>query len=360
MSLTRRYVIALSFDKTHQVEGTGMPMIRAAFAFFAALAAFAAAPVSAAPPPASLQASDQPFRRGVNALGYDPYWTDASKRRFQWRHFTEIRKAGFDFVRVPLMAFRHMDAQNRLDPVWLAKLDDVVREAQKAGLGIILDEHDFDPCSEDVAMCRQRLPAFWRQVAPRFANAPRSVAFELLNEPHGKLDAPTWNSLFAELLGVVRQTNPTRIVVVGPTSWNSYKELPTLKLPADPNLLVTFHYYEPFHFTHQGATWAGEEVKHLHGITWGTDADRATVASDFDQVAAWSKANNRPILLGEFGAFDKSGTPIELRAAWTADIRSEAERHGFGWGYWQFEGDFVVWDMANQRWVEPIRKALIP
>ena len=41
-------------------------------------------------------------------------------------------------------------------------------------------------------------------------------------------------------------------------------------------------------------------------------------------------------------------------------VRSEAERRGFGWAYWQFEGDFVVWDMAKQQWVEPIRKALIP
>ena len=211
-----------------------------------------------------------------------------------------------------------MGADNRLDPAWLAKLDDVVREAQKAGLGIILDEHDFNPCSEDVAMCRVKLSAFWRQVAPRYANAPRNVAFELLNEPHDKLDAATWNALFADLLAVVRQSNPTRIVVVGPTSWNSLHELPSMKLPADPNLLVTFHYYDPFHFTHQGATWAGEEVKHLHGITWGTDSDRAAIASDFDQVAAWSKANDRPILLGEFGVYDKSGTPIELRAAWTA------------------------------------------
>jgi endoglucanase len=209
-------------------------------------------------------------------------------------------------------------------------------------------------------MCRVRLPAFWRQVAPRYANAPRSVAFELLNEPHGQLDAANWNALFAELLGIVRQTNPTRIVVVGPTSWNSFKELQNLKLPVDLNLLVTFHYYDPFHFTHQGAGWAGEEVKKLHGVTWGTNADRAAVATDFDQVAAWSKANNRPILLGEFGAYDKSGTPIDLRAAWTSHVRSEAERHGCGWGYWQFDGDFVVWDMEKQRWVEPIRQALIP
>ena len=85
-----------------------------------------------------------------------------------------------------------------------------------------------------------------------------------------------------------------------------------------------------------------------------------TIRADFDQVVAWSKANNRPILLGEFGAYDKSGTPLAMRVDWTSTIRGEAERHGFGWAYWQFDGDFIVWDMAGQRWVEPILKALIP
>src|SRR3954451_7645524 len=163
------------------------------------------------------------FRKGVNVLGYDPYWSDESKRRFQWRHFNEIRRGGFDFVRLNLQAFRHMDANNHLDAAWLAKLDDVVRHAQQAGLGVIIDEHDFNACSEDLDVCRTKLSAFWEEVAPRFAKAPRNVALELLNEPHDKLNGEPWNVLFAQVLGTVRQSNPTRIVVVGPTHWNSLK-----------------------------------------------------------------------------------------------------------------------------------------
>jgi endoglucanase len=324
----------------------------------AALVATSVAPAhaQAAQPRTEFQS---PFHRGVNVLGYDPYWNDLAKRRFQWRHFGEIRKAGFDFVRLNLAAFRHMDAQNRLEPAWLAKLDDVVREAQKAGLGIIVDEHDFNQCSDSVPTCRVKLMAFWDQVAPRYSKAPRSVAFEILNEPHAALDAAAWNSLFAELLADVRKTNPTRIVVVGPTSWNSLKELPTLQLPNDPNLLVTFHYYEPFHFTHQGASWV-PEVTNLHGITWGSEADRAALRADFDTVGAWAAANHRPILLGEFGAYDKSGTPTDLRVAYTAAVRCEAQRHGFGWAYWQFDSDFIAWDMKTDSWVKPIKDALIP
>ena len=332
-----------------------------AAALCALAALVSASPTYAAPPAApTLSQSDQPFHRGVNVLGYDPYWTEGGKRRFEWRHFAEIRKAGFDFVRVNLQAFRHMDDQNRLEPQWLAKLDDVVREARKAGLGVILDEHDFNACSQDVESCRSKLLAFWRAVAPRYANAPRNVAFELLNEPHDKLNGEPWNDLLGQALATVRQSNPTRIVVVGPTHWNSLADLPLLKLPADQNLLVTFHYYEPFHFTHQGAGWVGEEVKNLHGITWGSATDRAAMRADFEKVTAWAVANHRPILLGEFGAYDKSGTPVELRAAYVEAARIEAERRGFSWAYWQFEGDFVVWDMPNQRWAGPIRSALVP
>jgi endoglucanase len=326
-----------------------------------ALLTLAAACAAAPERPASAAAAPQAatFRRGVNVLGYDPFWDAGARGRFQPRHLTEIKRAGFDFVRVNLQAFRHMDAENRLEPQWLAKLDGVVRDAGRAGLGVILDEHDSDACSKDVPMCRHKLPAFWRQIAPRYRHAPRSVAFELLNEPHANLDAETWNAFIPELLAVVRATNPTRTVVIGPTSWNSLAQLPNLHLPEnDRNILVTFHFYEPFRFTHQGASWT--DLKALRGVTWGSAADYAALRGDFEKVAAWARVNRRPILLGEFGAYDGSGTPIEMRAAYTAAAAREAERQGFGWAYWQFDSDFIVWDMRRDGWVTQIRDALLP
>lgn len=300
-----------------------------------------------------------PIKRGVNVLGYDPIWKDPAQGRFQDKHFGEISKAGFDFIRVNLHAFRHMDADNRLPAAWFERVDWIVREAGEAGLSVILDEHDFNACAEDAASCRTRLAAFWRQVAPRYADAPASVLFEPLNEPHGPLDAPTWNALFADLLAIIRETNPTRTVVVGPTRWNNFRELGTLKLPEDDrNLLVTYHYYDPFRFTHQGTSWT--DLKDLRGVTWGSDEDKAQLKADFDQVATWARANNRPILLGEFAAYDRAGTPVAMRAAYAAAVAREAERHGFAWAYWQFDSDFILWDMDKDGWVDPILDALIP
>lgn len=316
----------------------------AALFFVSANAAFAQAPA---------------LHRGVNLLGYDPIWIDPSKARFKQAYFKAIHDAGFDFIRVNLQAFRHMKQDGALEDAWLKRLDWVVGNATAAGLSVILDEHDFELCSNDAATCRIALGNFWKQVAPRYRNAPPSVLFELLNEPHAQLDADHWNALLADMLAIVRRTNPTRTVVIGPTQWNSLDQLPTLKLPEnDRNILVTFHYYEPFRFTHQGASWTN--MTGVHGVTWGSAADRARLAADFAKVAAWSKASGRPVLLGEFGAYDKSGTPIELRAAYVNAVAREAEKNGFPWAYWQFDSDFIVFDVTKDQWIKPILDALVP
>lgn len=321
-----------------------------------------AAPIAqAAPPPGSGPAwqTAKTLKRGVNIIGYDPMWRDPATARFKPRHFEIIRKGGFDFVRVVLQSFDHMDAQNRLDPEWLATLDGVVQQATAAGLGVILDEHDFNRCSEAPDACEPKLLAFWQQIGARYRNAPDTVLFELLNEPHAPLDAVRWNAMLAKLIPAVRATNPRRTLVIGPTQWNNLEQLPSLKLPADDrNILVTFHSYEPFRFTHQGASWAGETAS-LKNIPF-TKADEARIRADYDKVAAWSKANDRPVLMGEFGAYEKSGTPVADRARYTATVRREAEAHGFPWAYWQFDSDFIVYDIDRDQWVEPIRAALIP
>ncbi|MDR6533274.1 endoglucanase [Caulobacter rhizosphaerae] len=295
--------------------------------------------------------------RGVNVLGYDPLWKDPAKGRFQMRHFKTIKDGGFNTVRLNLHAFEHMDADNRLDPAWLKTLDQVVDAALAQKLTVILDEHDFNVCGEDPAACKPKLVAFWKQIGEHYRDAPDQVVFELLNEPCKGLTDEVWNAWVAELLPVVRATNPTRNVVVGPAFWNNISHLDQLKLPeGDRHLIATVHYYLPMEFTHQGASWnpATPET----GVTWGTDAERRRMKADFDGVQAWAKAHGRPMLLGEFGAYDKGD--MASRAAYTAAAAREAEARGWAWAYWQFDSDFIAYDIGKDAWVEPIRKALVP
>ena len=301
------------------------------------------------PPPA--------LKRGVNVLGYDPIWKDPAQARFQMRHLQAIRDGGFDHVRLNLHAFEHMDAEGKLPARWFKTLDEVLAASMNAGLQVIIDQHNFMDCAKAIDTCRSKLKAFWRQVAPRYKDAPDAVLFEILNEPNGAAD-PLWNDILAENLQIIRETNPKRRVVVGPKFWNSMDHLDSLKLPeSDRNLVVTFHYYSPFPFTHQGAHWV-EEFKNVSGITWGTVAEREQIGKDFDKVKAWAQKNNRPILLGEFGALETGA--LAQRVAWTSTVARAAEARGFGWSYWQFDSDFIVCDMKADGWVKPILNALVP
>lgn len=131
-----------------------------------------------------------------------------------------------------------------------------------------------------------------------------------------------------------------------------------LDLPEDDrNIILTVHYYSPMDFTHQGAAWAGRKDK--TGIEWtGTEQEKDAVQRDFAKAQAWAKQHNRPVLLGEFGVYDKA--PMESRVRYLAFVTRTAEELGWSWAYWQFDSDFILYDVNNDKWVEPILKALIP
>ena len=296
--------------------------------------------------------------RGVNILGYDPIWRDATRAKFQERHFQRIHEGGFHTVRVNLQAFSHMDADNRLDPAWLKTLDWAVQTALTNHLTVILDEHDYNKFAHDADGCTPKLLAFWEQVAGYFERAPETVLFEILNEPNGQLTSARWNTLLKQALAVIRRTNPARNVVIGPASWNSINSLASLELTADDrHIIVTVHYYLPMEFTHQGARW-NKATASLSGVTWGTKPERQRLQKDLARVQQWSAAQHRPILLGEFGAYEKGD--LESRVRYTAAVARTAESLGWAWTYWQFDGDFIVFDMAKDDWVHPIWKALVP
>ncbi|MRH01938.1 cellulase family glycosylhydrolase [Xanthomonas sontii] len=311
--------------------------------------------------PAPRARADDAFARlgrGVNILGYDPLWNDPAKARFRPPLYRTIRDGGFRTVRVNLQAFAHMDADNRLDPTWLKTLDTVVDQATAAGLNVILDEHDFHPCAADAAVCRTKLLAFWSQIAPRYRHAPPSVLFEILNEPNGQMTSAVWNDLLHDALQIIRRDNPTRTVVVGPASSNSFTALDSLRLPDDDaHLLVTVHYYNPFRFTHQGAPWAPADIRDHTGVSWGSAADRTKLYGEFDRIAAWAKAHHRQVLLGEFGAYEQA--PPADRLAWTVAVVNAAEKRHFAWAYWEFEGSFGAYDIDRGQWVAPLHHALV-
>jgi len=298
--------------------------------------------------------------RGVNILGWDALWQDPARSQFKAVHFKLIHEAGFQHVRINLHPLRDgkPDASGKLRDEFFKTMDWAVDQALANGLTVILDFHDDLAISPDPEGKRKEFLDSWTAIAEHSKNRPDTVLFEILNEPAAKFTHESWHAYWQAALAVIRKSNPQRTVILGPANWNGVGELDNLKLPDnDRNLIATVHYYNPFPFTHQGTPWTGQKDK--IGVTWaGTESEIKAIEQDFAKVVRWSKQNNRPIYIGEFGTYEKAD--MASRIAWTAHVASQMEKQGWSWGFWQFADNFAVFDMKNQKWVEPIRDALIP
>jgi aryl-phospho-beta-D-glucosidase BglC (GH1 family) len=281
--------------------------------------------------------------------------------RVEEEYFDLIQSAGFDSVRIPVRWSAHAakEAPYTIDPEFFDRVEWVVKQALSHRLFAVLNMHHYEEIFKHPDEHEARYLAIWKQIAERFKDCPGALYFELLNEPHDKLGVDKWNKLIPKALAVVRQTNPTRNVVVGPADWNSVKALQSLVLPeGDENLIGTFHYYSPFQFTHQGAGWTGGNANKWLGTKWtGTPAERQAVINDLDKALAWSVEHRIPVYMGEFGAYSKAD--MESRARWTRFVAEEAAKRKIGFGYWEFCAGFGVYDPDKKVWREPLKEALL-
>ncbi|MFC4808576.1 glycoside hydrolase family 5 protein [Paenibacillus sp. GCM10023250] len=311
----------------------------------------------------------------------------------QESYFKTIREAGFETVRVPIKWSAHADAKApyAIDAAFAARIDWVVGQALEQELNVVLNVHHYDELYVDPAEQEARFLAIWKQISARYKELPGKVYLELLNEPHGSLTWSKWNRLLKKTLDAIRSEDPWHTVIVGSVNYSNYADLPSLDIPDDErNAIATFHYYDPFPFTHQGAEWSGPEIGTV-GVEWPGPPARQTdpvpeakqvkwvdewfrdynanpaetnpagpnaIVSAFDKVDAWAKEHRRPVWLGEFGAYSKADMPS--RARWTAFVRGEAEKRGFGWAYWEFSAGFGVYDPAVNQYRQELLDALIP
>ena len=304
--------------------------------------------------------------RGVN-LGN---WLDAPKFSLEGRSpwgteitaadFANIGQKGFDHIRIPMRFSEYLTADNRVSPEFMAKAKWAVEQTIANGMIAIIDVHHFDSIIANPHAHFPALKNIWEDISLAFKDYPDSlVLFELLNEPNDKLTIELWNIFPAQLIEIIRRTNPTRPILLGTADWGGFGSLKALKIPDDEHLIITLHYYSPHQFTHQGASW-NEGSAAWRGTRWtGTLAQKLAMKSDFQEVADYAKANNLNIHIGEFGAYSDGGrTNYNDRVLWTKYVAELCNHFGFSFAYWEYSSGFGLFDPVAQRWHEELTAAL--
>lgn len=259
--------------------------------------------------------------------------------------FTVIKAAGFDTIRLPVRWSSHAlaAAPYTIDATFLARVRHVVETARKAGLNIILNLHHYDEMATAPAAHAERFAGLWKQIAAAFADEPEaSVWFELMNEPNGALDDSNLKAVLTPALAAVRATNRTRPVIIGGQKWSGVPSLETLQLPDDANLVVTIHTYDPFNFTHQGATWISPTPP--LGRVFGSAADYRELDANLATVRAYMQRTGRQVFVGEYGANDNPAIPLAQRILYYGAVSSAYASIGVQSCAWAYANTFKLRD----------------
>ena len=292
---------------------------------------------------------ESPFREGS--------WGTTLKEEY----LKLIKEAGFDHVRIPIRwsDYTASAPPYRIKESFLKRIDQIIDQTEYYGLSAVINIHHYEEIMINPEDHKERFLAIWEQIAERYSNRPDSLYFEILNEPNNKLTPSLWNQYLNEAIKVIRISNPDRILVVGGANWGGIDGLRELELPPeDKNILVTFHYYNPYEFTHQGASWASGSRAWL-GTSWtGTFIEKKRIETEFDRAVNWAKENMRPLYLGEFGAYEKAD--LDSRVRWTNFVARESEKRNIPWAYWEFNSGFGVYDDFKKEWKVELLQALIP
>ena len=312
-----------------------------------------------------------PFQRGVNLSG----WLQKSSAhqvqfgRFSRTDFENIKSLGCDHIRLPIQLHDMAGPAPEyvIDPLLFQFLDQIIDWAEQLDLNLILDNHTFDPAINTSPEVIYPLIATWKQLAARYRDRSQLLFYEILNEPHGITDS-VWNDIQQQVIDAIRTEDTVHTIVVGPAEWNSYHNLHYLPFYDDDNLIYTFHFYDPFLFTHQGASWADPPMD-IAGVPFPYDASRmpllppqlagtyienlynnypvegtaAWVKNQLNIAVAFKLQRQRPLWCGEFGAYIPNSSTAD-RARWLQTVRTHLEQNGIAWSMWEYQDGFGVFE----------------
>ncbi|MBE0534733.1 MAG: cellulase family glycosylhydrolase [Phycisphaerae bacterium] len=257
-----------------------------------------------------------------------------------------------------------------------AWLEAAMRRFHRAGLLVVIDLHNEDREAELSPDWQNAFVKFWTALATRLKGFdPDLTVFEIINEPVFAGREEEWNVLNARLTAAIRQSAPQHTIMTTGAGWGGIDGLKRLTPLPDKNIVYSFHCYDPFPFTHQGATWAGEDVKPLRGVPYPSSPEtvapllaalddkpgsrrmverygnerwnKARLAARFKEGIEWGARQGVALYCGEFGVFPVHSDP-EHRANWFRDFGQVLAEHRIGWAVWGWDEGFGL----NRRYVD--------
>ncbi len=313
------------------------------------------------------------FNKGVNLTGW--FGTSSAQsipfNKFTKKDLENIKSLGCDVIRLPInLHYMTSGAPDYVvDTLLFFYLDQVVAWTHELGLKLILDNHTID--GTDLLTVEVPLTKIWPQMAQHFKDKPTSVIYEILNEPRTSVN--DWARIQKTVLDTIRTIDPIHTVMVTGTDWGGISGLTKLVPLADTNLIYSFHFYDPFLFTHQGASWPSPSMVDLGNVpfpydearmpecpaslkgTWvenslkyyyKTEGTAAQLKSTLDLAIAYGTKNNVKVYCGELGVYIPN-SPEADRVEWYKTVTGYLTGKSIPWTMWDYQGGFGLFNKGS-------------
>jgi hypothetical protein len=305
--------------------------------------------------------------------------------------FDELHRIGFDHMRVPLDVGPLMQGDEAERRNVLDQLVTVVAAINRHGLAVLVTlfppslQHELPQTYLD-GLDGPKFRAY-AEIVDRVAAAlgpldPSMVALEPMNEPQSECRirfGTDWSAFQRVLVENIRHVAAQLPLFLTGGCWSNIEGIGDLDgdIVRDRRNFISVHFYYPFLFTHQGATWSEPYLAGIIGVPYPASAGtlddtlalararfrslrlppeaeteaeteiekyfaqaqgRAQLDAWMNRVAEWQRresVDSDRIVFTEFGAMKETIGDVEIgrasRARWLRDTSGAIESHGWGW-----------------------------
>ncbi|MBK1877370.1 cellulase family glycosylhydrolase [Pelagicoccus mobilis] len=318
----------------------------------------------------------------LSQRGPDREWPD-SNDFFTAADVALLASQGWDHVRLPIEESIMWKKNGKRNKEAFETLDTVITWIEAAGLKAIVDlhivnSHHFNAVHDGgentlftSEASQELLCDLWRDLSS-FLNKWDNdfLAYEVLNEAVAD-EHDQWNFVIAKAINAVRELEPNRPIVVGSNRWQLASSFPFLRLPSnDPNLILSYHFYSPFRFTHYQASWVGHYYNYNGPINYPglLVTDEQLAAVEDEEIRAmleenqgphgkeamrqemmpameYARIHQLPLYLGEWGCLKTVDRDDLL--VWYRDVGEILREEGINHAIWDYQGNFGIKDYES-------------
>ncbi len=260
-----------------------------------------------------------------------------------------------------------------------AVLDSFVEWTSKHNVSFVIDYHEYDNSYDATSAENPRyvtmMASVWKHVAEHYAtNEREDLFYELLNEPDmskGAVSSELWHKAAQEIIDSIRTVDTVHTIIFGDAQWYGIKALSESTPFSDNNIIYAIHTYEPFVFTHQGASWtAHKDLKNVifpydqekwplywadFGLSnkpsesrslllkYNTVGSKEAILENVVKAKNWAVEHNVPVIINEFGAYNVASDKQSVLNYMIA-MREISEELEIPLTHWGYTGGFALFE----------------